>query len=620
MKLGWIFTVLIAVLGIAVGASPGAANAAEQCHILPGGTLGDEEPPPVPNRAGSPTDKGPGAKGANPTVGGLPTRVDLHSKTTSQNRNYYFAVKGGKLYVKPNFERTGKRGNWQHVMAPDCLEGDIQEIDADDDELVAINSDRQIFGMDKALETPAEFNWSSRWGFPFWAGDGYTVPDDAVAWAWTVISPRESEYWVDPAGNHHKVGEGKCSHVLSLRGGGTRITMNDPWLPHDRSYEVGGPRRGTFKMNNLAASGSVLFVIGDHGDMYTRLWDFDIAGLDNLFFPYSYEDQRGVENPAVQLPGAHWVQQPKINGKITNRISITTIGRGTEHRILRVEGRNAKGVPGFWQKDLYVLNRGSAGWKFIATPKAKVTGKALDNPRADTSKKGVAKAEDSRYVLDGSSYSAEIPDFNLYLGRSVLRVNLSGGKALDLNLFLDDVVRTIPRERGLDDVPRRLRGTIGVTAANRKLAATNDEARGFIENVLGNKDFTQTWIVATTSSLSMDDLGLTFNASSGKSATPVKDPAFKSLSLKRSGKGLKFSFETMTESPANVVVTRIRNKKGKKAKVAVARLTRTGTFTWKPRHLSSGTYRITVSSMGLGGRLDSRGFKVRRTGSGFKIK
>ncbi len=614
-----IFVASLLVLGLAAWA-PGAASAAE-CHLLPGGTLGDAEPPPVPNRAGSPTDEGPGAKGKNPTVGGLPTRVDLHSKTMAQNRNYYFAVRGGKLYVKPNYERTGKTGSWEHVKTPDCLDGDIQEIDVDDDELVAINSDRQIFGMDKALEIPSEFNWSSRWGFPFWAGDGYTVPDDAVAWAWTVISPRESGYWVDPAGHRFPVGEGKCSHVLSLRGDHTRITMNDPWLPQDRSYEVGGPRRGTFKMSNLAASGSVLFVIGKHGDMYTRLWDFDIAGLDNVFFPYSYEDQRGRASKTgpIQMPGAHWVQQPKINGKITDRISITTVGRGTEHRILRVEGRNGRGVPGFWQKDLYVLNQGSSGWKFIATPKAKVTGKPLDNPRYDSSQKGAARPEDSRYVLDGGGLSVEIPDFNLHLGRSVLRLNLADGEALDLNLFLDDVVRASPRASGLDDNPRRLMGTIEVTAANRKLAAKSDEARAFIESVLGNKDFTKTWIVATTSSLQMEDLGLTFSASSGESSAPVKDPAFKSLALKRKGKGLRFSFETMTESPASIVVKKIRNRHGKKANKVAARLTRTGTFTWKPRRLSRGKYKVTVSSMGLGGRLDSRTFKVKRTGRGFKV-
>jgi hypothetical protein len=613
---------MVLALGTFFALAPGGAQAASECHLLPGGTLGDEEPPPVPDRAGSPTDRGPGAHGANPTRQGLPKRVDLRSSQMISNRNYYFALRNGRLFVKPNYERTGKRGAWQHVATPDCLDGDIKSIDADDDELIAVNSQRQIFGMDKALETPSEFNWSSRWGFPFWRGDGFTVPADAVAWAWTVISPRESGYWVDPAGNRYPVGEGKCSHVLSLRGDRTRITMNDPWLPEDRSYEVGGPRRGTFRMSNLAASGSVLFVIGDHGDMYTRLWDFDIAGLDNIFFPYSYEDQRGRggEGGPIQLPGAHWVQQPKIKGKITNRISITTVGRGTDHRTLRVEGRSAKGVPGFWQKDLYRLNHGSSGWKFIATPKARVTGKPLDNPRADTSAKGAAKAEDSRYVLRGGSYSAEIPDFNLYLGRSVLRLNLSDGKTMDLNLFLDDQVRVLPRARGVDGVPRLVTGTIGVTGANRRLAATNEEARAFIENVLGNKDFTKTSVEVTTSTLSMSDLGLAFGASDEPSSNPVKDPAFSFLALKRSGRGLRFSFETETESPAGIVVTRTATRRGKRAhRAVVARLTRTGSFTWKPHRLSRGTYEVAVSSMGLGGRLDARRFKIRRTGTGFSV-
>ncbi|HMW46584.1 MAG TPA: hypothetical protein PKD47_11920, partial [Solirubrobacterales bacterium] len=353
-----------------------------------------------------------------------------------QNRNHYFALKNGRLFVKPNYERTGRRGSWRHVTTPSCLDGDIRSIDADDDELTAINSQNQIFGMDQALSSPSRFNWTSRWGFPIWLGDGYTIPKDTVAWAWTVISPRESRYWVDPAGNQHTVGEGKVSHVLSLRGDHRRITMNDPWLPQDRSYEVCGPRRGTFRISNLAASGSVLFVIGDHGDMYTRLWDFDIAGLDNAFFDYSYEDQRGVEDPAIQLPGAHWVQQPKIRGEITNRISITTIGRGTLHRILRVEGKNAKGLPGFWQKDLYTLNRGSSGWKFVATPKAPITGRWLDNPPRDMSAVGAGRPEGRRYFASGANYLAEIPDFNVSCGRALLRVSFDNGRSIDLNLFL----------------------------------------------------------------------------------------------------------------------------------------------------------------------------------------
>lgn len=601
----------VVIAGLGLFSASAAASAVGECQILPGGTIGEFETAPVPDRAGLPTDRGPGAYGPNPTVNGLPTRVDLHSPTTGQNRNYYFAVKKGRLYVKPNFERTGRQGNWQLVPAPDCLDGDIQSIDADDDELTAINSQKQIFGMDQALSVPARFNWTSRWGFPIWLGDGYTIPDDTLAWAWTVISPRESEYWVDPAGNHHTVGEGKVSHVLSLRGDRRRITMNDPWLSQDRSYEVCGPRRGTFKISNIAASGSVLFVIGSHGDMFTRLWDFDIAGLDDAFFDYSYEDQRGLAKPKIQLPGAHWVQQPKIPGEITNRISITTFGRGTLERTLRVEGRNSKGMPGFWQKELYALDPGMAGWKFIATPKAKVTGRSIPNPAGDGSGLGAGKEEGYRYLLDGGSYSAEIPDFNVYCNRSLLRVTLADGKTLNLDLFLDDTVRIDPRARGLDDQPRLVASTIGLTSQARQVATGSDDARHFIDEVLGGKQFNTSQIEATSSTLRMTEPAMVFTSAGRQPAGKVPDPGFGPIALEVRNGRLGLSFSTLTESPADITVRRIGGRGTGKGKV-VARMTRQRSFTWKAARLTDGRYRVTAGSTGLGGRLDARRFTFER--------
>ena len=173
--------------------------------------------------------------------------------------------------------------------------------------------------MDQALATPALFNWTSRWGIPFWTGLGFTVPANVRTWAWSVISPREEVYWDDPAGNQHPIGEGKVSHIWSLDPSGQRFSYIDPWLPLDRSYEMCGPYRGRLQASSLSTSGSVVFAMNSFGDLYTRTYDFDISGPDNLFFRYSYEDQRGVSDPAIQLPPAAWVQQPKIPGRITNR-------------------------------------------------------------------------------------------------------------------------------------------------------------------------------------------------------------------------------------------------------------------------------------------------------------
>ena len=85
-----------------------------------------------------------------------------------------------------------------------------------------------------------------------------------------------------PGGQPDAVGAGKVSHIWGLRPGGRRMTFWDPWLPLDESYEMCGPHRGRFRAVNLSASGSYVFVIGRRGDMFTRLYDFDISGHDGL--------------------------------------------------------------------------------------------------------------------------------------------------------------------------------------------------------------------------------------------------------------------------------------------------------------------------------------------------
>ena len=184
---------LAAAIGAAaaLAGAPDARAQDEGCR-LPDGTAGAPEAA-TPGRTGSPEDTGPATlpPPQNHVENGLPARVYLKSPTQSRNRRWYFALKDGHLYMKPNIERTGEDGPWHQVTAPACLDGDIREISADDDELVALDSERSIYTMDQALATPELFNWTSRWGVPFWLGVGSTVPRDVRAWSWSVISPRE---------------------------------------------------------------------------------------------------------------------------------------------------------------------------------------------------------------------------------------------------------------------------------------------------------------------------------------------------------------------------------------------------------------------------------------------
>ena len=198
-------------------------------------------------------------------------------------------LRRGRIHYRP---RDGD-DVWRRLPLPACFDGDVKAISADDDELVALDSARRIFTMDGALGDPLLFSWSGRWGPPVWTGFGRQIPG-GLDWDWSVISPQEDGTWTDPAGNEHRVGDGKVSHVYLLRRGGRRITFMDPWLPIDQSYEVCGPRRGTLRSSAISVSGSTLMLAGADGRIYTRLYDFDISGHNSVFFQYSYENQRGA--------------------------------------------------------------------------------------------------------------------------------------------------------------------------------------------------------------------------------------------------------------------------------------------------------------------------------------
>ncbi|HWI70805.1 MAG TPA: hypothetical protein VNT55_02540 [Baekduia sp.] len=495
-----------AALAAAAASLPTPALAADplrdaSCDTLFGGTVNSRDLVPAAQipEAGSLT-QWPAA----PTAAGLPARVALRGRTETYNSRYAFATRGGALYVA---HVSPDAAGWRRVPLPACLDGRVSSISADDDELIALDADRRVFVMDNALKGPDLFNWTRRWGLPFWTGKGRTLPVGVLAWSWSVLSPAQDVTWSDDAGNAHAVGDDKVSHIWALRSGGQRLTFMDPWLANDDSYEMCGPHRGRFRAVNLSASGSTVFVIGAHGDVYTRLYDFDLAGHDAVFFDYSYEPQRrGDASAPIQLPSPGWVRQPKVPGAITSAISVAKTGTGAVHRTLRVEGLDARGRTGYWEKD--IISASPSAWRFHATGRP-LQGRRLDNPARDTSEAGLGPAADLRFAGRDGALRIAVEDYNVHCTPSTLRLT-AGGRSVALRLHSVDGLRGTISSPRLGAAPRDQYGNVEVPASVLAHRATLPAAiKAFLATKLKDKRFTTVSLHVTSSALKVDELGWT---------------------------------------------------------------------------------------------------------------
>jgi hypothetical protein len=237
--------------------------------------------------------------------------------------------------------------------------------------------------------------------------------------------------------------------------------------------------------------------------MFTRLYDFDISGPDSFFLDYSYYNQRGVANPAIQLPPEPWTHQPKIPGRITSAISIEKVKTGSVHRILRVEGRR-RGRTGFWQRD--IASPRAAGWRFVKTGQ-RLSGRPLANPRRDTSARGLGRSEDAPYAMKGPGLRGRIPNFNVYCSPARLQMRLDRNSSVRLRLHTTDAIRQTRRARGLDSNPRFAQGTI--EAGRRVRRSPDPDIRAFAARYLEGR-FTDVRIDATTTRLEFPDQGWSF--------------------------------------------------------------------------------------------------------------
>ncbi|MFE1951732.1 hypothetical protein ACFW9D_14820 [Streptomyces sp. NPDC059524] len=446
----------------------------------------------------APGDSTLGLSALKPATVDLPPQIHLRGTTGTFNRRWSFVLRDGLVYVK----EAAKRGGWREMVLPGCLAGHVTGISVDDDEMVAVDESHRIYTMDHALNAPWAWNWTYRYGAPLWLGEGNTVPYGTDRWTWSVLSLGEDKVWRDTAGNDHPVGLAKVSHVFALNEDGSRITYVDPWLPADHSYEMATPLRGRFQARALSTAASTSFVVNRYGDMYTRLYDFDISGSDKVFFSYSYEDQRGAAVPKIQLPAPDWIHQPKIPGQVTDRISIHKTGTGSDARELRVEGKD-HGRTGYWKKALTATE-----WTFEPTDEP-VTGRTLQNTPEDRSDDTLAAPSPYRYTGAIGDVTAEVGPFAVAVEATPL-VLRAGGEELRLTLHTVDGLRQSVQSPGLTSSPRLFYGTIEVPrAVLDRLDSYGPELRAFVRDRLGADRFTGTDVRVTDETMTFDRLGVT---------------------------------------------------------------------------------------------------------------
>ncbi len=171
----------------------------------------------------------------------LPTQIDLRDTTQGFNDYAEFALAEGSLFTRPR----NSGAQWRKVRTPRCLDGHIMAVSVDSNMAVALDSDGWIYSLDNLLSGPLLWNWTRSFGAPIWLWPGMQIPEEALAPGKWAISHRMSESFVDAKGYKHPTTAGLVQ-LVSLVGDSSRIVYQDPWLPPDYSYEIGGPLGGRF--------------------------------------------------------------------------------------------------------------------------------------------------------------------------------------------------------------------------------------------------------------------------------------------------------------------------------------------------------------------------------------
>ncbi len=433
----------------------------------------------------------------------LPGKVDFRDDGQGFNSYAEFALRRGSLFTRPR----NSGAPWRKVGTPGCLDGHIAAMSVNNNMVVALDRNGWIYSMDNVLSGPMLWNWTRMFGAPIWLWPGMQVPTQGRARNKWAISHRMSKSFVDARGHTHPTAAGLVQ-LISLTGNGSRIVFQDPWLPPDHSYEIGGPLGGRFISESVSSSGSVTFVMNRFGDMFTRKYDLDLAGSNDIPGRYTWQiqDRRTPSAPdqlqerfnpgyaAISLPAQEWQHQPKIPGEVTARISIHDTGVRMEDRELRVEGRSG-GQDGYWHKGL-----AQPQWQFTPTRRPLAdTVLAGANPGVDQSSSTLAAPSPVTFAggLPGG-WRARAEQFDWAQTAHPIILTGPSGRSYHVSMYTTDGLRLVPRGPGLDDNPRTMAGALDVRAAQPN---HSPELARFVREVMAGRPIFEISVQASRSRL-----------------------------------------------------------------------------------------------------------------------
>ena len=400
----------------------------------------------------------------------------------------YYAVEEGRLWRKDKnidsqWELWGETGLPYDVLkeVPFSRSIIVDQVYADGDIVIATNkTDGRIYIYQTSvsgLVPPAKaYWWDETWGAPF--GKPIYMPQNAKGIAVARRSYNTIRYLEDAYGNKVKAGgtgpiagDGKQTfggliHIYVLSEDGTRINYADTGLPPGFAYQFGTPLRGRFIAENIAASGSTVFLIGKTGRIFTRICDFDHNGNNPMMYHYTYEklelDRTPEENKwTLSLPTPPWHEHAEIplsgEAVITKKIAMLGTGEGNGERELRVQGTDQAGDFGYYYKKLNEQN-----WNF------KITGEqfsAEDILDTDSERFELGPLTDMHFtgkiLLDEKEYQAEILNFNLTQSPANIVVKLGGEHKLQFKLHtVDGWTMQSLENPGHDGSPKLFLGTL----------------------------------------------------------------------------------------------------------------------------------------------------------------